>query len=48
MTSSEMKFNSETMVHKQTFEQGLDLTPTSHDRNFVKHVTNMHYTGLKQ
>ena len=29
----------------QILEKILDMTPTSHDRHFIKHVTNMYSTG---
>jgi len=34
------------MIQFQILEQELDSTPTIHDRNFVKHVTNIHSTVL--
>ena len=36
--------NTEIRLQMQTLDQGLDITPTSHDRNFVKHITNMKST----
>jgi len=41
-----MNFHNITMMHLQKQGQGLDWTPTSHDRHFVKHVTNMKSIGL--
>jgi len=46
MKLTEMKNDIEIMIQMEVLEQGLDLTPTSHDRHFVKHVTNMNPIGL--
>lgn len=29
------------MMQKKLFEQALNYTPTSHDKDFVKHIKNM-------
>ena len=41
MTPSKQKDNSGMMIQTQLLEQGLDWTPTNHDRHFVKHIKNM-------
>ena len=42
----EMKNNIAIMIQMKILEQGLDCNPTSHEKGFVKHITNMHSTGL--
>lgn len=46
MTPSRMKFQIKTKIHLQKHHEGLDWTSTSHDRHFVKHITNMKSIGL--
>jgi len=46
MKLPEMKTNIEKMIHIKILEQGLQWTPTIHDRHLIKHATNMHSIGL--
>jgi len=41
MIPSKKKENKVMMIKIELLEQGLDWTPTKHDRNFGKHITNM-------
>ena len=47
MKPSRIKSNVKKMIQMQILEQILEWTPTSHDKNFVKHVTNMQSTCHK-
>ena len=41
MTHSEQKYIKAMMIQMQLVEQGIDWTPTSHDKNFVKPIANV-------
>ena len=36
-----MKYNSGIMIQMKLLEQGLNWTPTNHDKYFIEHITNM-------
>ena len=46
MTPSDMNLHNRTMIHLKKNQQGLEWTLTSHDRHFIKQVTNMKAMGL--